>query len=63
MKLAIPAVGTDLNSAIDPRFGRCQYFIVVEAETMNFEALENPFRSAYEHRGPFQPRLPVRRLF
>ncbi|MBE0425877.1 MAG: NifB/NifX family molybdenum-iron cluster-binding protein [Nitrospirae bacterium] len=46
MKLAIPSEGTDLNAGIDPRFGRCQYFLVVEAETMNFETLENPFRSA-----------------
>ncbi|HEC99263.1 MAG TPA: dinitrogenase iron-molybdenum cofactor biosynthesis protein [Proteobacteria bacterium] len=47
MKLAIPAEGTDLNAVIDSRFGRCQYLLVVEAETMSFEALENPFRSAH----------------
>jgi len=41
MKVAISATGKDLNSQIDPRFGRCQYFIFVDPETMEFEAAEN----------------------
>jgi predicted Fe-Mo cluster-binding NifX family protein len=41
MKIAVSATGKDLNCQIDPRFGRCQYFILVEPETMEFEAFEN----------------------
>ena len=41
MKIAVSATGKDLNCQIDPRFGRCQYFIFVDSETMEFEAFEN----------------------
>ena len=35
MKIAISATGQDLNSAVDPRFGRAGYFIIVDAESGN----------------------------
>jgi len=41
MKIAMSATGPTLGAEIDPRFGRCQYFIIVDPETMQFEALEN----------------------
>jgi predicted Fe-Mo cluster-binding NifX family protein len=41
MKIAISATGSTLDAEVDPRFGRCQYFIIVDPETMQFEALEN----------------------
>ncbi len=41
MKIAISAMGATLDTEIDPRFGRCQYFIIVDPDTMNFEAINN----------------------
>jgi len=42
MKIAVSAMGTDLGVQVDPRFGRCQYFIIVDSDTLEFEAVENP---------------------
>ncbi len=41
MKIAISATGPSLDAEVDPRFGRCQYFIIADPQTMEFEALEN----------------------
>jgi len=41
MKIAISAVGPSLDAEVEPRFGRCPYFIIVDPDTMQFEALEN----------------------
>lgn len=41
MKIAVTASGTNLDSEIDPRFGRCQHLILVDTETMQFESLDN----------------------
>ncbi len=41
MILAITASGDRLESDIDPRFGRCKYFIFVDPDTMVFEAVPN----------------------
>ena len=42
MKVAISAMGPDLNAAMDPRFGRARYFLIIEPQTMEFEVLSNP---------------------
>jgi predicted Fe-Mo cluster-binding NifX family protein len=41
MKVAISAVGSTLDAEVDPRFGRCRYFILADPETMDFEAIDN----------------------
>jgi len=41
MKIAITASGDNLDSQMDPRFGRCQYFVIVDPDTMDFEAMQN----------------------
>jgi len=41
MKVVVSSTGKDLDSQIDPRFGRCAYFIVVDTETMDYDAFDN----------------------
>jgi len=41
MKIAISATGTTLDAEVDPRFGRCQCFVIADPETMEFEAIDN----------------------
>ena len=41
MKIAVSSSGKDLDSQIDPRFGRCAYFVIVETDDMSFEAFDN----------------------
>jgi len=42
MKICITSEGKNLDSNVDPRFGRCQYFIIVDTDSLEFEAVENP---------------------
>jgi predicted Fe-Mo cluster-binding NifX family protein len=41
MKIAVSATASGLDAEVDPRFGRCQYFIIVDPQSMEFEALDN----------------------
>jgi len=41
MKIVVTASTRELSSPVDPRFGRCAYFLFVDSETMQFEAVEN----------------------
>lgn len=41
MKICITSQGKNLDSQIDPRFGRCSFFIIVDPESMEFEVIEN----------------------
>jgi len=41
MKVAVSTNGRDIDSPIDPRFGRCAYFLMVETDDMNFEVFDN----------------------
>ena len=41
MKICVTATADSLEAQIDPRFGRCAYLIIVDSETMQFEALPN----------------------
>jgi predicted Fe-Mo cluster-binding NifX family protein len=42
MKIAITTESPSLDSKVDPRFGRCPYFLIVETDSLSFEAIENP---------------------
>jgi len=41
MKVAVTAKGILLESEVDPRFGRAPYILIVDTETMTFEAVDN----------------------
>jgi predicted Fe-Mo cluster-binding NifX family protein len=41
MKIAVTSKGKTLDSEVDPRFGRAAYILVVDSETLSFEALDN----------------------
>jgi predicted Fe-Mo cluster-binding NifX family protein len=42
VKIAVSASSPDLESPVDPRFGRCPYYLFIDPETLEFEAVENP---------------------
>jgi predicted Fe-Mo cluster-binding NifX family protein len=41
MKICVTATANSLDAQIDPRFGRCSYLVIVDSETMRFEAIPN----------------------
>jgi predicted Fe-Mo cluster-binding NifX family protein len=46
MKVIVTAEGNGLDAPTNPRFGRCPIFLIVDTETMAFEAVPNPAMSA-----------------
>ena len=51
MKVCVSAVSGSLDSQIDPRFGRCPYFVLVDSETMEFEVISNASKGALHGAG------------
>ncbi|MDY6971853.1 MAG: NifB/NifX family molybdenum-iron cluster-binding protein [Thermodesulfobacteriota bacterium] len=41
MIIAVTSTGTDLDSRVDPRFGRASYILIVDPDTMDFDVLDN----------------------
>ncbi len=41
MKIAVTSNGSDLSAQVDPRFGRCDHFIIIDPDTMTFDVLDN----------------------
>ena len=41
MRICVSASANSLDAPVDPRFGRCPYFVIVDSETMQFEAVPN----------------------
>ncbi len=42
MKIAVTATGPSLDDHVEARFGRASYYIIVDTDSLNFEAIENP---------------------
>ena len=45
MKVAISSTGTEIDSEVDQRFGRCNYFLIFDDKTNNLEVFPNPSAS------------------
>jgi predicted Fe-Mo cluster-binding NifX family protein len=41
MNICVTASGEGLDSEVDPRFGRCSYFVIYDPETRNVESISN----------------------
>lgn len=41
MKICVTSQGELLDSTVDPRFGRCSWFLIVDTDSMHVEAIEN----------------------
>jgi len=42
MKIAVTSTGPTLDDGVEARFGRCAYFLIIDTDTMQLEAIENP---------------------
>ena len=42
MKICISAFGKDLDSEVDPQFGRCNYFVIIDPEIGSTTSIINP---------------------
>ncbi|MCW8802482.1 MAG: NifB/NifX family molybdenum-iron cluster-binding protein [Candidatus Bathyarchaeota archaeon] len=46
MKICVSASSNTLDANVDPRFGRCPYFVIVDSETMESEVVSNDSTNA-----------------
>ncbi|KKH50633.1 dinitrogenase iron-molybdenum cofactor biosynthesis protein [Methanosarcina sp. 1.H.T.1A.1] len=42
MKICISAFGKDPDSEVDPQFGRCNYFVIIDPEIGSVTSIKNP---------------------
>lgn len=42
MKIAVTSTGPTVDDNVEARFGRCPFFLIIDTDTMQFEAIENP---------------------
>ena len=52
MKIIITASSDQIDGPFNPRFGRAEYFILIDRETEKWEALSNPAFQAHGGAGP-----------
>lgn len=46
MKIILSTTSPDIETQLDPRFGRGAYFLIVDSETLNWRAMPNPSYSS-----------------
>jgi predicted Fe-Mo cluster-binding NifX family protein len=42
MKIVVASSGVDLDAPASPVFGRCRAYVLVDTDSMRYEAVENP---------------------
>ncbi len=52
MIIAVTSTGNTPEALVSVQFGRCQYFIIVDSGTMNFEAVSNTGEQMQSGAGP-----------
>lgn len=57
MKIAVTSSGPSLDYQVEPRFGRCPYFLLIDPDTLGFEAMPNPNISLGGGAGPQSAQL------
>jgi predicted Fe-Mo cluster-binding NifX family protein len=51
MKIALSITGKDLDSQVDPRFGRCDWFAIVDTDSLSCETIQNPAQASPQGAG------------
>jgi len=41
MKIGVSSTGENLEANVDPRFGRCKYFLIIDSDSMKYETISN----------------------
>lgn len=57
MKIAVTSTGNTLESRLDMRFGRCEYFVFYDTMTRAMEFVPNPNKDLEEGAGPASVQL------
>lgn len=52
MKIAVTSTGGSMDALVSEQFGRCQYFLIIDSETMKFEAVSNLGEQMQSGAGP-----------
>jgi predicted Fe-Mo cluster-binding NifX family protein len=56
-KIAVTAVKASLDAAVDPRFGRCAFFVIMDLDEGTVETLQNTNAASRGHVGPLAVQL------
>ncbi|MBK1642088.1 hypothetical protein CKO12_09410 [Chromatium okenii] len=46
MNIVVTSTGSDFDAAVDPKFGRCAFFALVDTDANTLIATPNPFQDA-----------------
>ncbi len=52
MKIAVSSTGGSLSAQVSEKFGRAQYFLIVDSDTMKFDVVPNPYTGELSGVGP-----------